>query len=274
MENKVKKYLKLLTSTDYATLEKIKQFEKEGKLNNHLDSNPESYLPVDEKFEYLPKNIFVRFDRFLKRKLFVDALMHETNKLFQTEVVGKENIKDIDCAIVCSNHINKLDSLAIQFALKPHKTYFTAAEFNNMSGFVGEMMRADRMLPMSSNIAAQRNFLKTISELMKKKCYVTFFPEGSEWWCYEKPRPQLNGAYNVAVKNGVPVIPIFITFKQTEASRKSPLGLKKFIINILKPIYPDSMLSLKQNIEQMKASCEKCWQETYNKFYKIEDKNK
>lgn len=266
--NKVKKYVELLTSVEPDTLAKIEKYEAEGKFNDHLDTNPAPYIPVDKDYEYLPQSIFRKLDYSLKRLFFLKPLIKETNKQFDTIVVGKENLKNINSAIICSNHINKLDCLALEYALKPHITYYTAAEFNNMKGFIGDMMRANRMLPMSANMDAKKNFLKAIEKLLNKNSYVTFFPEGSEWWCYEKPRPQLSGAYHIAVKNNVPVIPVFITFNQTYASKKSPTGLKQFVVNILKPIYPNTALSMSDNIKIMMDDCKNQWEETYKNFYK------
>lgn len=264
----IKKYVHLLASTDKETIKKIKDFESKGLLNEHLDTNPAPFTPVDEKYQYLPKNIFKKMNLSFKRTFFVNPLMRYTNKFFQTIVVGQENLKNIKSAITVSNHVNKLDCMVIQHALKPHKTYFTAAEFNNMTGFIGDMMRAGRMLPMSSTYGGQKNFLNAIEKLLKKKTFVNFFPERSEWWGYEKPRPQNNGAYHIAIKNNVPIIPIFITFKQTEASKKSCTGIKQFVVNILKPIYPDSNLTFKQNLEQMMLNCKIQWEKTYENFYK------
>ena len=31
-----------------------------------------------------------------------------------------------------------------------------------------------------------------------------------QWWNYEKPRPQLRGAATLAVKNNVPILPVFV----------------------------------------------------------------
>lgn len=272
--SKVKKYVQMLAQTDVQTIEKIKLYENEGRFNEHLDTNPAPFIPVDEHFEYIPKNIFKKIDYSLKRTFFIKPFMKEANKLFQTIVKGKENLDGLKSAIICSNHINKLDCMVIQNALKPKTVYFTAAEFNNMQGFVGDMMRAGRLLPMSRNFKAQKNFLLTTQKLLKKGKFVTFFPESAEWWCYEKPRPQNSGAYNIAVKNNVPVLPIFFTFNQTEESKKSPIGFKQFVVNILKPIYPDPKLSSKENITAMMAKCQEQWQETYDNFYnKKEVKN-
>ena len=36
------------------------------------------------------------------------------------------------------------------------------------------------------------------------------------WWNYRKPRPVTPGAYRFAVNNNVPVLPMFITLKDTD----------------------------------------------------------
>lgn len=266
--SKIKQYVNMLATTDEQTLDKIEEYEKKGLYNEHLDTNPAPYITVDKNYKYLPKNPFVKAKRALQDFFFLKPFCKEANKLFQTQIVGRENLKDVQGAVVCCNHVNKLDCMAIRYALAPKKVYFTTAEFNNMKGFIGDMMRAGGILPMSENFAAQKNFVNAVSTVLKRKQFVTFFPERSEWWGYEKPRPHENGAYHVAARNNVPILPVFITFNQTEESKKSRTGIKQFVVNILPPIYPNAELSLKQNMATMKEKCESVWQQTYNEFYK------
>lgn len=65
----------------------------------------------------------------------------------------------------------------------------------------------------------------------------------------------------------MPVVPVFITFEETEETKKSPLGIPRFVVNILKPIYADKTLSPKENIGHMKKTCENEWWQTYENFY-------
>ncbi len=264
----IKKYVNMLANTDLQTLEKIKEYEKAGKFNEHLDTNPAPYIPVDKNFQYIPKNIFKKLDYFFKRIFVVNRVERCANKLFQTEVIGKENLQGLKSAVVCCNHVNKLDCMVVRHALRPHKTYFTAAEFNNMKGFLGDMMRAGGLLPMSANFSAQKNFFESVKQLLDKGNFITFFPERAEWWGYEKPRPHETGAYHIAVKNNVPILPIFITFKQTKASIESETGIKQFIVNILKPIYPDNSVAVKENIDKMRNQCLQKYKQCYEEFYK------
>ena len=122
---------------------------------------------------------------------------------------------------------------------------------------------------MSANFSAQKNFFDSVKKLLEKGNFITFFPERAEWWGYEKPRPHEKGAYHIAVKNNVPIVPIFITFRQTEDSKKRRHGIKQFVVNILTPIYPDDNLSDKENIDSMMKDCMEQYSKCYQEFYKI-----
>lgn len=262
----IRRYVSMLSATDEKTLDKIAELEEQKKFNEHAEDALLPYIPVDKNYEYLPKSIFKKVGYFFKRLFVVNRIKRRANKCFKTIVVGKENIKGIDNAVVCCNHVNKLDSMAICHALSPHKIYFTTAEFNNMKGFLGEMMRAGRILPMSQNIDAQKNFLKSVEELLATKNYVTFFPERAEWWCYKKPRPHEIGAYHIAKKYNVPIVPIFITFAETEASKASKTGLPQFVVNVLKPIYPNKNVG-REDANIMRGKCFDEFKKCYEKFY-------
>jgi 1-acyl-sn-glycerol-3-phosphate acyltransferase len=264
---KLKEYVKMLSSTTSETLDKINEYEREGKFNEHLDPiDLSNCLPVDGDYEYLPTG-GKKVTAFFERQFVVKPFMRYTNKLFQTKVVGRENLKGLHGAIICCNHINKLDCMAVGYAISRKNTYYTAAPFNNMSGFLGDMMRVGGMLPFSDNFAAQKNMDKTITDLLKKGKYITFYPERAEWWGYEKPRPLLGGAFHYAVKNKVPIVPVFITFLNTEASLSSPTNLKKFVVNILPPLYADTTLHPKQAAQKLQEECAAAWQQTYQTFY-------
>ena len=260
----VKKYVKLLTETDDKTLDRIAEYEAIGRLNDHLEDAMAPYTPVEGDYNYFPKGTI---KTFFQRHFFLKPLYRQTMKTFQIKVNGKENLQGINAAIVCSNHVNKLDCLAVQYACEPKKTYFTAAHFNNMQGFVGDMMRLGGMLPMGESFAARKNLDSAITRFLNEGNFITFFPERAEWWGYEKPRPLLNGAYHFAVKNNVPVIPVFITFNQTEASKRDRKGIKQFVVNIGKPLYAPQGLSFNEAKEWLKNENYKTNCAIYEQFY-------
>jgi len=255
-----------LSSVDDETLDKIEEYEKEGKFNEHLDAVLAPYTPVGADFEYIPK---ASLKHFFQKKFIIKPFCNYANKLFKTEVVGRENLAALKGkgSIVCCNHVNKLDCVAVKYACRPHETYMTAAEFNNMEGFLGDMMRLGGMMPMGTSFSAQKNFDSAVGKILGDGGFVTFFPERAEWWGYEKPRPLLPGAYHYAVKFGVPVVPVFITFRETSASRADRKGLKQFVVNIAPPIYPDEKLDDAGKRKYLMDKNAEVWQKIYDDFY-------
>lgn len=262
----LKKVIKGLISTTEEELKVIKDLESQGKFNEHTSQGGVmEYSPVGADFEYIPKN---NFKNFWLERLIVKPFIRISNRLLQTEVTGRENLKGLKGAIVCCNHVNKLDSCALIKALSYKKSFFVGAEFNNYKGVLGDSMRIGGLLPLSSSFAGMKNFNKTVKELLEKGNLVTFFPERAEWWCYRKPRPLIDGAFKYAVMNNVPVLPVFITFKESKASKQSPTGIPKFVVNILPPIFIDQSLSSHENVAMLNKKTFNAMQDCCEKFYK------
>ena len=131
------------------------------------------------------------------------------------------------------------------------------------------MMRAGYMLPLNTTVHGNIKFNKTIEKVLtKKKKFLLVYPEASMWWNYKKPRTYKDGAFNIAVKYNVPVVPQFITFKESKKYDKEGINIPKLTVHILKPIYPKNNLSRKDNIEYLKNeafnACKEIYEQTYN----------
>lgn len=252
-------------------LARIQECESKGIFDEHVDPpNYDIVIPVTEKFHYVPKGFREKTKRFFQKTFIVNPFIRKINKkVVHTIVEGRENIKGIKKAIVTCNHVYMFDCLVAKWAFKPRDLKITAAPFNNQSGFLGEMMRAGGMLPMSENLKAMKNFGNAIKYYLDKNKYVMFYPEQAMWWMYDKPRPYKVGAFHYAVKYDVPVIPIFITYRDTGKFDEEGLPVKDFTIHIQKPIYRDTSKDDKTNMNEMldKAykSCVDVYEKTYNK---------
>jgi 1-acyl-sn-glycerol-3-phosphate acyltransferase len=269
MFDNLKNTLDSLITTRPDVLEKIKELDKQGRYNEHVD--PVSYdycYPVDPNYDYLHQPLKTRLKYFMIYNFIVRTMEPRELKRMGFSVVGRENLKGIKSAVVTSNHINKLDCSLNRRALKGHKLYITAASFNNYKGLLGDIMRSSRMMPMSDDRKGMVNFVKTINTLLQKKNYVLFYPERAEWWCYEKPRPLMPGAFHFAAKNNVPIIPNFITFKKNGKKDSNGIEMFDMTVNILKPIYPKEGLTTKENEEYLREENARAWKECYERVYK------
>ncbi len=211
-------YFKLAYTTP-DVLERIKEAEKKGDFNAHLD--PIDYgncLPVDENFPYIPTGA-LKFRQTLMRVFIIEPFMWVVNRfIFRTKIYNDYgNAQSPSGMIITCNHINKLDALVVKWALKKsgvlrgRQLKVMVADFNNQKGRLGEYMRAFGIMPFPSGHRLVRRFDSAVSYYLGRGDCVLVFPEQSEWWGYDRPRPLKNGAFYYAVKNNVSVLPLFIT---------------------------------------------------------------
>ena len=255
-------------STRPEVLKEIEKYEKLGEFDHHTDPVDMSItLPVDKDFKYVRKGFFDKTKVFLQRIFIVYPFAKKQSKNLGAIVVGKEKIKGIKSAVLTCNHVNKFDCLVVQNAMMPRKTYVIGAEFNNMKGFFGEMMRVGGMLPLSSDFSAQKNLLKAVEYYLKKDNYLLVYPEQAMWWYYEKPRPFKEGAFIFAAKHNVPIIPMFITFRESGIFDENGIEHKHFTLNIMDPIYPKKELSYRENVKYLMEENHKACVDKYTEVY-------
>lgn len=263
-----------------AILEKIQELEKEGKFDVDAENDPPTIPLEKDKVDYLNKKISSKSKTMLANgvgKLFIRKLLKD-NKMIIKEINGAENFKEIKGgAILTCNHFNPYDSMAIESMYrvtgesKKRKLYKVIREGNytNFPGLYGFFFKNCNTLPLSSKTSTMINFVNAVEQILKHGDYILIYPEQSLWWNYKKPKPLKNGAFKLAAKNNVPVVPIFITMEDSNLRENNGLPIQQYIINIGEPIYPDSKLSLKENTENMKNKNFEVWKNIYEDFYKI-----
>lgn len=262
-------YFKLVSTTP-DVLEKIECAEREERFSDHLDPiDFSNCYPVDETFPYVPDGKLLRKQKLQNFFIIRPFTFFVNHFLFHTKVYGRENLGDIKNAVLTCNHVNKLDALAVKHGIRRHRLKIMVGDFNNQKGKLGDYMRAAGIMPFSKNSGAFQKFMRAVSFYLKNDTYVLFFPEQSEWWCYEKPRPMKEGAFHFAVKNKVPVIPTFITFRKTGKFDENGIEKRRFYLHIMPPIYPDAALSDKENMQQMLKKNEELCRAKYEEFYHI-----
>ena len=114
-----------------------------------------------------------------------------------------------------------------------------------------------------------KKFLHATKVLLGRGEKILVYPEQAMWWNYRKPRPLQNGAFNLAVKNSVPVIPAFITMEDTDRLDSNGYKIQAYTVWFLPPIYKKSELNDKENIEYMKNENYSVWKALYEKVYGV-----
>ena len=244
-------------------LEKIENLEKEGKFDIDAENDPPTIPLPPENIDYLKKKYYSKFKNIVANKVgekFLNDIIKE-NKLIIRKISGIENFKKVQTgAIITCNHFNPFDSFSIEQVFriseqaKTKKLYKVIREGNytNFPGFYGFLFRNCDTLPLSSNKRTMIEFKKAVDTILQRGDFILIFPEQSMWWNYRKPKPLKNGAFKLATKNNVPVIPIFITMEDSNIMGEDGFPIQEYTINIGEPIYSNEKLSDRENTEIMK----------------------
>ena len=262
-----------------AVVEKIEAYEREGRFDEDVEEDPPGRTLMPDDIEYLQKTVGQR----LKTKVayymahkFVSALVAE-KKLIIKDIRGLENFRHLNSgAVITCNHFNAFDSFAIQIAYEaaeqPNRTFYRVIREGNYTafpGFYGFLMRHCNTLPLSSNLATMKKFREATDKLLQDGNFVLVYPEQSMWWNYRKPKPLKKGAYAFAAKNGVPVLPCFITMQDSDIMGEDGFFVQEYTIHIGKPLYPDTALPYAKQVTTLMNDNAAYWKSVYETEYHI-----
>ena len=264
-------------------IDRIKTYEREGKWDKdaEIDVPAKPILPgtVDfKRTKFLSKT--KAFFSFLSARRFVDV-MKSQKQLVIKDIVGLENLEGIEGgAVITCNHFSPFESFAVQevfdklHKMKEHKKsrlfrVITEANYTTYPGFYGKLMRNCNTLPLSTNHKVMNEFMHSTIELLQEGNFVIIYPEQSLWWNYRKPKPIKRGAFTIALKAKVPVIPCFITMKDTDVVDGDGFFVQEYTIHIGKPIYAPKEGNRIEASEEMMKDNYTAWTEIYEKTYEI-----
>lgn len=224
-----------------------------------------SWTMPSADYEYRQRG-FARLETGIWRSIMSVLAPHALRIVYGAKVVGKKNYKALGKrgAVCVCNHFNYLDTLFVRQATGYFRSYHTMGPFNNKKGLGGHIIRHGGMLPFSTNMTAMKNFMRETERLLKAGKIVNFYAEQAMWLNYQKPRPMKDGAFYYAIKYGVPVLPLFCTFKKNKRGH-----IKKLRIHVLPAVYADETLPKTERLADMKARAERAWKDCYESAYGI-----
>lgn len=186
---------------------------------------------------------------------------------YGARVEGRKNLRALKGkgAIVVTNHFSYLDTLFVRQAIGHFRSFHTMAPWNNKGGVGGHIIRHGGMWPFSSNLAATKNLMKEMERQLGRGKLVNFYAEQALWTNYQKPRPMKEGAFRYADRYGVPVLPVFCTFRKDKRGH-----IRRLRIHILPAVYAEADLPRSERIGKMREDAERAWRECYERSYGIE----
>ena len=268
-------------------IDNIKKSIENNQFNNKVEFG--DHIVSEEERQ----NVVMKFDTLrekksnkIKRNAALN-LANEFTKVYNknTKIIGMENLDKIDSgAIITVNHFNPADSTVIRYMTnklnRTSKLDIVIEEENIfMTGEFGRLMNYCNTIPLSkSDIYMKHKFFPAIEKFLNDKHWILIFPEEEMWFNYKKPRPLKIGAYHIAAKYNVPIIPTFIAIHERENEYdKDGFNKVDFTLYVMEPLYPDMAKTIKEQKEELKVKDyelkSKAYEEAYGKKldYKFEN---
>jgi 1-acyl-sn-glycerol-3-phosphate acyltransferase len=226
-------------------------------LNRHVVHMPTPYVyRVDAKYRFINRNVFFRLGSTVLFYLIALPLLDIVSRLFfGLKISGKKNLRYLKGgAVTVTNHIHALDSPMVACCLFPRKPFFASLKSNFEIPVVRHLVRLLGGVPIPESPKALHAFMESMRKALEKGRIVHFYPEASLWPWHDELRPFRNGAFHLAVKSGVPVLPMVFTYRKPGALR-SKLRKKPLVtLNIGEPTYPKYLGSERACVHEMRST--------------------
>ncbi|MBQ8717919.1 MAG: 1-acyl-sn-glycerol-3-phosphate acyltransferase [Clostridia bacterium] len=257
-------------------LRRIAELEQKQLWHQDVEDDPKTYPLMPDEIDYLNEKLSSKIKNKIANIMgarFFDNMIAK-RQLIIKEVRGIENFNAVQGGkLVTCNHFSVCDNYAVWVALREHMQgkmlykVIREGNYTNPPKPFGLFMRHCNTLPLSSQGATMKKFMRAVKTLLQRGETILIYPEQSMWWNYRKPKPLQDGAFALAVLNKTPVVPIFITMQDSDVPDGDGFFVQEYTIHILPAIYPDASLSSSAAKQAMKEENYQAWVKVYESVY-------
>ena len=226
------------------------QYPEENPYEQLVKPKFTSHFVAGEDYPFVNDSFKQRFWTFTLVTLVVHFLMRI---MLRTKMglrfKGRENLKKYKRelqggAITIANHCFRLDCPCVMLAANlPYnlKIPMFAPNFGTKDGF---FMKAAGGIPIpeaEAGMGALKKFNEAFDEFHRRGYWIHIFPEAKRWDFYKPLRPFQKGAFTMAYKYGMPLLPCVITYRERTGIYRlfGPKNLPLLQVEIGEPIFPD-----------------------------------
>ena len=259
-------------------LDRIQQYERERRFDEDVENDPEAPELLPENVDYLCKKLRSKIGRnvanFCADRYYLKLI--KKGVLVVDGVHGEEHLSALQKgAVITCNHFSAFDNYVVFHYIRnrmPKKYLYKVireGNYTNFPGLYGFFFRHCNTLPLSSNRRTMINFMSAVNTLLKNGESILIYPEQAMWWNYKKPRPFKVGAFKMAYRAGVPVLPTFISLKDDERLDADGYPVQRHTLHIMPPVYPDLTLGEKLGAEKMMNDAFALYKAKYEEIYGV-----
>lgn len=210
---------------------------------------------LDETYPYLDDSFEYRWNHFWNRFMLTLVVKPLNRIRYGLRIDG--NLKQYrntfpEGAITVCNHVYRWDLVCILNALGFKNIWFPIYG-DHMRSKDAWFMRYVGGIPVPESKNGMRPFNEAFDELHRRKEWIHVFPEAASWRFYKPVRSFKKGAFTMAFKYGMPIIPCVISYRKRTGIYR--LFDKKHIplltLHVGTPILPDTTRARKDEVSRM-----------------------
>ncbi len=192
-------------------------------------------IDVEHDYRFLDRTFSGRMQNFLIY-LGIFTLVYSLNRIkFGLKIEGRKNLRKNKAllkngAMTIANHVLRWDFPTVLQAVG-HKRIWFPARTSNFETKDAYMIKGAGGIPIPRTISATRHFNEAFDTLVKEKHWLHVFPEGCRWDWYEPIRPFKIGAFKMAYRYKLPIVPMAFSFRKPTGIWKL-LGVKHPLVTI------------------------------------------
>lgn len=219
-------------------------------------------IKFDGAYTYLDKSLKFKIIHFFIY-FFTWILAFPLNKIrYGIRIEGREKIRRnrklfANGVMTVCNHVHRWDMICVLQAMRYRKAWIPmyAQPFRGKDGFV---MKAIGGIAIPEERSGLREFDKALDELHAAKQWIHIFPESCSWKFYAPLRPFKIGAFNMAYRYDLPIIPMIISYRPRTGWRKLFLKDEPLLtIHVGDTIVPNLKAPRKEEASRMRDAAHK-----------------
>lgn len=235
-------------------------YPEDNPVERLLNAPKDREIVFDENYPYLDDSFSFRLQNWLGYVFVLyGALMPVNTIKYGIRFCGRNILRKYrkelkGGAITIANHCYRWDAPAVLQAV--HAGYHTRIPMfaDNFCTKDHWFLKHVGGIPVPDNMSALKKFNEAFDEFHRRGWWFHVFPEAANWRFYKPLRPFRKGAFSMAYKYDMPILPCVITYRKRTGifrlfgKQDEPL----LTVTIGEPLFPDRSASRKTEVERMR----------------------
>lgn len=217
-------------------------------------------IVFDENYPYLDDSFSFKLQNWIGYVFVLYGALFPVNTIrYGLRIRGRHILKKYKKelqggAITVANHCYQWDAPAVLQAVHANRHTRIPMFADNFCTSDHWFLKQVGGIPVPDNMSALKKFNEAFDEFHRRGWWFHVFPEAANWRFYKPLRPFRKGAFSMAYKYDMPVLPCVISYRERKGIFKW-LGKKDeplLTVTIGEPVFPDRNSSRKAEVDRMR----------------------